>query len=126
MPGGQYRLALCSTAGRSSPQVLLKEVVILLPFIMAGLVPPFLPFFVVALEAFALHMVHLTPNAILTLALFAHTCEMFVGCGHLWSSFAISSAFAGWQPSRRGPAPPSSPARWAGASFSGGERTSSR
>ena len=31
------------------------------------------------LEEFAIHLVHLTPNAVLTLALFAYVCEMFVG-----------------------------------------------
>jgi hypothetical protein len=28
---------------------------------------------------FISYMVHLVPNAVFTLALFAHTCEMFVG-----------------------------------------------
>jgi len=32
-----------------------------------------------ALDEYGLHMVHLTPNAILTLTLFAHACEAFVG-----------------------------------------------
>ena len=31
------------------------------------------------LEEFGLHMVHLTPNAVLMLALFAHACEAFMG-----------------------------------------------
>jgi hypothetical protein len=54
------------------------EVVIFLPFLMAGLVPLFSPFFVEVLEAYAIHMVHLVPNAIVTLALFTHVCEMFI------------------------------------------------
>ena len=56
-----------------------QEVVTFLPFLLAGLVPPFSPFFMAALEEYGLHMVHLTSNAILTLALFAHACEAFVG-----------------------------------------------
>jgi hypothetical protein len=55
-----------------------EEVVVFLPFLIAGLVLPFLPFFVEVLEAYAIHMVHLIPNAVVTLALFVHACEMFV------------------------------------------------
>ena len=50
-----------------------------LPFLLVGLVPPYSPFFMAALEEYGLHLVHLTPNAILTLALFALACEAFVG-----------------------------------------------
>ncbi|RLN05152.1 hypothetical protein C2845_PM13G08980 [Panicum miliaceum] len=56
-----------------------REVVTFLPFLLMGLVPPFSPFFVAVLEAYAVHLVHLTPNAILTLAIFAYACEMFFG-----------------------------------------------
>ena len=55
------------------------DVVTFIPFILVGLVPPFSPFFKATLEEFGLHMVHLTPNDILTLALFAHVCEAFMG-----------------------------------------------
>jgi hypothetical protein len=54
------------------------EVVIFLPFLMAGLLSPFLPFFMEVLEAYAIHMVHLIPNAVVTLSLFVHACEMFI------------------------------------------------
>jgi hypothetical protein len=56
-----------------------REVVIFLSFLVVGLALAFLPFFVALLEEFALHLVHLTPNTVLMLALFAHACEMFVG-----------------------------------------------
>ena len=56
-----------------------REVVTFLPFLLVGLIRPFSPFFMAALEEFSLHMVHLTPNAILTLARFAYTCETFMG-----------------------------------------------
>ncbi|RLN04613.1 hypothetical protein C2845_PM13G09650 [Panicum miliaceum] len=56
-----------------------REVVTFLPFLLVELVPPFSPFFMVALEAYAIHLVHLTPNSILTLAIFTHVCEMFFG-----------------------------------------------
>jgi hypothetical protein len=46
---------------------------------MVGLVPPFSPFFMKVLEAYAIHMVHLVPNTVVTLALFMQACEMFVG-----------------------------------------------
>nr|CAH67839.1 OSIGBa0159H11-OSIGBa0137A07.2 [Oryza sativa] len=50
-----------------------------LPFAMAGLVPPFSSFFMDVLEFYDLQMAHLTPNAVMTLAIFAHLCEMFIG-----------------------------------------------
>nr|CAE04122.3 OSJNBa0009P12.8 [Oryza sativa Japonica Group] len=46
---------------------------------MAGLVPPFSSFFMDVLELYDLQMAHLTPNAVMTLAIFAHLCEMFIG-----------------------------------------------
>nr|CAD39397.2 OSJNBb0089K24.7 [Oryza sativa Japonica Group] len=53
--------------------------VFFLPFAMAGLVPPFSSFFMDVLEFYNLQMAHLTPNAVMTLAIFAHLCEMFIG-----------------------------------------------
>nr|ABF96027.1 retrotransposon protein, putative, unclassified [Oryza sativa Japonica Group] len=53
--------------------------VFFLPFAMAGLVPPFSSFFMDVLEFYDLQMAHLTPNAVMTLAIFAHLCEMFIG-----------------------------------------------
>nr|AAT38021.1 hypothetical protein [Oryza sativa Japonica Group] len=53
--------------------------VFFLSFAMAGLVPPFSIFFMDILEFYDLQMAHLTPNAIMTLAIFAHLCEMFIG-----------------------------------------------
>nr|CAE05290.2 OSJNBa0084N21.8 [Oryza sativa Japonica Group] len=53
--------------------------VFFLPFAMAGLVPPFSSFFMDVLEFYDLQMAHLTPNAVMTLGIFAHLCEMFIG-----------------------------------------------
>ena len=55
------------------------EVVTFHDFSVMGLLPPFSDFFMVVLEAFGLHMLHLHPNAVQTLATFAYTCEAFVG-----------------------------------------------
>jgi len=56
-----------------------REEVTFLPFLLVGLIPPFSLFLMAALKEFGLHMVHLTPNAILTLAHFAYACEAFMG-----------------------------------------------
>jgi hypothetical protein len=56
-----------------------REVVTFLPFLLVGLVPSFSSFFMAALEEYGLLLVHPTPNAVVTLALFAHACEVFVG-----------------------------------------------
>ena len=47
-------------------------------FLAAGLVPPFYDLFLVVLEHFQLHMLHLHSNTVLALAIFAHLCEEFV------------------------------------------------
>lgn len=57
----------------------LREIVTFLPFLVVGLVPPFSAFFVAALEEYAIHLKHLSPNSVMTIAIFAHVCEMFVG-----------------------------------------------
>ena len=64
--------------GRPAPHYPGRSV-FFLPFAMAGLVPPFSSFFMDVLEFYDLHMAHLTPNAVMTLAIFAHLCEMFIG-----------------------------------------------
>nr|ABF97876.1 retrotransposon protein, putative, unclassified [Oryza sativa Japonica Group] len=64
--------------GRPAPHYPGRSV-FFLSFAMAGLVPPFSNFFMDVLEFYDLQMAHLTPNAIMTLAIFAHLCEMFIG-----------------------------------------------
>ena len=48
-------------------------------FVAAGLVPPASLFFLSVVASFGLHVAHLTPNAMITLAIFQHLCEGFVG-----------------------------------------------
>nr|BBF89981.1 retrotransposon protein-like [Oryza rufipogon] len=64
--------------GRPAPHYPGRSV-FFLSFTMAGLVPPFSSFFMDVLELYDLQMAHLTPNAVMTLAIFAHLCEMFIG-----------------------------------------------
>nr|ABA96682.2 retrotransposon protein, putative, unclassified [Oryza sativa Japonica Group] len=64
--------------GRPAPHYPGRSV-FFLSFAMAGLVPPFSSFFIDVLELYDLQMAHLTPNAVMTLAIFAHLCEMFIG-----------------------------------------------
>nr|ABF95743.1 retrotransposon protein, putative, unclassified [Oryza sativa Japonica Group] len=64
--------------GRPAPDYPGRSV-FFLPFAMAGLVPPFSSSFMDVLEFYDLQMAHLTPNAMMTLAIFAHLCEMFIG-----------------------------------------------
>lgn len=52
---------------------------IFLYFLIAGLLPPFSDFFLAVLEHYQVRMLHLHPNAVLTLAIFTHLCEAFVG-----------------------------------------------
>lgn len=55
------------------------EFIIFATSIFVGLVPAFSDFFMEFLMLYGLWMTHLTPNAIITLAVFAHICEAFVG-----------------------------------------------
>nr|ABF93516.1 retrotransposon protein, putative, unclassified [Oryza sativa Japonica Group] len=64
--------------GRPAPHYPGRSV-FFLSFAMAGLVPPFSSFFMDILEFYDLQMAHLTPNAVMTLAIFPHLCEMFIG-----------------------------------------------
>ena len=48
-------------------------------FVTAGLVPPASLFFLTVVASFGLHISHLHPTAILTLAIVQHLCEWFVG-----------------------------------------------
>ena len=47
--------------------------------IVAGLVPPFSEFFLVILRQYNLQALHLHPNYVLLLAIFAYYCEAHVG-----------------------------------------------
>jgi hypothetical protein len=51
----------------------------LLSFAMVGLIPPFSRFFHEVLDFYKIHALHLAPNVVMTLAIFAHLCEMFIG-----------------------------------------------
>ena len=48
-------------------------------FVVAGLVPPMSLFFHAVLATYGLHVSHIHPNAMVTLAMFQHCCEAFVG-----------------------------------------------
>ena len=67
-------------AGESRPRPRYPErSVHLLSFAMAGLIPPFSGFFHEVLDFYEIHALHLAPNVVMTLAIFAHLCEMFIG-----------------------------------------------
>ena len=55
------------------------DAVIFHDFCAAGLVPPFSEFFLAVLETYGLHMLHLHPNVVVLLSLFAYVCEAYVG-----------------------------------------------
>ena len=48
-------------------------------FFHCGLCPPFSDFFCDIMHTYGLHLLDFTPNAILTMAVFAHMCENFIG-----------------------------------------------
>ena len=48
-------------------------------FFYCGLCPPFSEFFCDIMNTYGFHLLDFTPNAVLTMAIFAHLCENFVG-----------------------------------------------
>ena len=52
---------------------------IFLHTLFAGLVPPYSPFLEAVLEFYQVHLLHLHPNAILVLSIFAFLCEAYLG-----------------------------------------------
>uniref|UniRef100_J3MDT2 Transposase (putative) gypsy type domain-containing protein n=1 Tax=Oryza brachyantha TaxID=4533 RepID=J3MDT2_ORYBR len=55
-----------------------NKAIFVVSFALVGLVPPFSPFFYDVLHFYGIQMLHLGPNSIFILAIFAHLCEMFV------------------------------------------------
>nr|CAE03219.2 OSJNBa0050F15.9 [Oryza sativa Japonica Group] len=65
---------------------------------MVGLILPFSKFFHEVLDFYEIHALHLAPNAMMTLAIFAHLCEMFVGVRptmRLFQSFLVPQLLQG-------------------------------
>ena len=52
---------------------------IFLHTLYAGLVPPFCDFLLAILETSQIHLLHLHPNSILILSIFAYFCEAYIG-----------------------------------------------
>ena len=52
---------------------------IFLHTLFAGLVPPYSPFLEAVLEFYQIHLLHLHPNAVLVLSIFAYLCEAYLG-----------------------------------------------
>jgi hypothetical protein len=47
--------------------------------IFAGMVPPFFPFLLAILETYGIQVIHLHPKSVALLAVFAYTCEAWIG-----------------------------------------------
>jgi hypothetical protein len=47
--------------------------------VFAGLVPPFSPFLLAILETYRIQAIHLHPKSVTLLAVFAYTCEAWIG-----------------------------------------------
>ena len=67
------------TASRTRMARALTEVPIFVEALWAGLIPPFSAFFNVVLEHYQIHMLHLDPQSVTLLAVFAFVCEAMVG-----------------------------------------------
>uniref|UniRef100_J3N232 Transposase (putative) gypsy type domain-containing protein n=1 Tax=Oryza brachyantha TaxID=4533 RepID=J3N232_ORYBR len=70
-----------------------EKAVFMVPFALAGLVPPFSSSFYDVMVFYQIHMLHLGPNSILTVSIFAYLCEKFAAhAPHLLAFFHPLSA----------------------------------
>ena len=66
-------------ASRAVVDMTTTEIPIHLHALWAGLIPPFSAFFNAVLEHYQIHMLHLDPQSMTLLAVFAFVCEAMVG-----------------------------------------------
>ena len=66
-------------ASRTRTAQTATEVPIFIDALWAGLIPPFSAFFNAVLEHYQIHMLHLDPQSVTLLAVFAFLCEAMVG-----------------------------------------------
>lgn len=96
MPAPIRREAVILGEGRPTPRYS-EKLVFFLSFAMAWRIPSFSSFFYDIVDFYGFQMVHLTSNAVMTLAIFAHLCEMFIGvrpCLRLfWWFFTMQLVF---------------------------------
>ena len=74
---------------------------IFLHTLYAGLVPPFSEFLLAILEVYQIQLLHLHPNSILILAIFAHFCEAYIGIRPSVALFRSFSSLRSTAPGER-------------------------
>jgi hypothetical protein len=63
-------------------------------YTLAGLVPPLSSIFLMLLEHYGLQLQHLSLHSITLVVIFAHFCEMFLGCGRRCICSDTSTCYA--------------------------------
>ena len=79
VPEGQQGASVVTPPNFPPATTVPGRIVLFTSFVAAGLVPPFSTFFLQVLDTYGIQLVHLSPNSIVVLAVFAHLCERFVG-----------------------------------------------
>ena len=80
-------------ASRAMIDMEATEIPIHLHALLAGLIPPFSDFFNAIISHYQIDALHLDPQSIILLAVFAFLCEAMVGIAPSLPCFAISSRF---------------------------------
>ena len=70
--------AVCPASWRTR-EMSATEIPIYLHALLAGLIPPFSPFFNAVMSHYQIHLLHLDPRSVILLAVFAFLCEAMVG-----------------------------------------------
>ena len=79
VPEGQQGASVVTLANFPPATTIPGRIVLFVSFVAAGLVPPFSTFLLQVLDTYGVQLVHLSPNSVVVLAVFAHLCEMFMG-----------------------------------------------
>ena len=79
MASSTHELSATSVAAFGGGKVGAGYFPIFLHTLYASLVPPFSSFLLAILEAYQIHLLHLHPNSILILAIFAYLCGVYIG-----------------------------------------------
>lgn len=84
IPGRQN---LERSEGGTEPQPALGQVVVLEDFVRCGFLPPRSEFLLLILNFYGLSLLHLNPNSIVFLSIFAYLCEAYIGVVHFLDLF---------------------------------------
>jgi hypothetical protein len=84
--------------GGIDPSPALGRMAVVEDFVRCGFLPPPSEFLLLILNFYGLSLLHLNPNSITSLSIYAHLCEAYIGVVHFLDLFRFFTNFVGWKP----------------------------